>query len=142
MTAQKHSMKPSLIGAGVLASLGAMILLIAMFGAKTSPRDHITDDYRKVSEGTYASPDTPMTVAMKITEKYRTDERIYTPNGIYLRYHDAVVGILPDGNGSRITLDSPERGYARHYTAVGGTWGGPGGRAASFRGGGPGGGGK
>ncbi|MGP4023889.1 DUF4247 domain-containing protein [Actinomadura sp. 3N407] len=135
-------MKGSLIGAGLLASFGVMILLIAMFAGRTSPRGDIADDYRKVSDGTYSSSKTPLAVAQEITEKHKTDERVYTPNGIYLRYHNAVVGILPAAGGSRITLDTPARGYARYHSAVGGTWGGPGGKVSSFRGGGPGGGGK
>lgn len=135
-------MKPWLVGAGLLASLGALILVLALFAGRVSPRDDIADDYRKVADGTYASGKPPLRVAEEIVSKHKTDERIYTPNGIYLRYYDVVVGILPDGNGSRITLDTPERGYARYHSSVGGTWGGPGGKASSFRGGGPGGGGK
>lgn len=135
-------MRPWLVGAGLLASLGALILVLALFAGRVSPRDHIDDRYRKVSDGTYASQKPPLTVASEIVREHRTDERVYTPNGIYLRYHDVVVGILPDGRGSRITLDTPERGYARYHSSVGGSWGGPGGRASSFRGGGPGGGGK
>lgn len=96
-----------------------------------------------MSAGTYASPETPLKVAGEIGRKYKTEERVYTPTGVYLRYHNVIVGILPDGKGSRITLDTPERGYARYHSAVGGTWGGPGGKtSSSFRGGGPGGGGK
>lgn len=135
-------MKGPLTWAGLLASLGVMILLIATFAGRTSPRGDIPDDYRKVADGTYSSPKKPLAVAQEIIEKHKTDERVYTPNGIYLRYHNAVVGILPAAGGSRITLDTPARGYARYHSAVGGTWGGPGGKAASFRGGGPGGGGK
>ncbi|HLV73911.1 uncharacterized protein DUF4247 [Actinomadura hallensis] len=136
-------MRTPLIGAGLLASLGTAILLIALFAGKTSPRGHIDGNYRKVAAGTYASPKTPLRVAGEIVGKHPTKERVYTPNGVYLRYHDAVVGIVPvAGGGSRITVDTPERGYARYHSAVGGDWGGPGGRAAFFRGGGPGGGGK
>ncbi|MFG2090573.1 MULTISPECIES: DUF4247 domain-containing protein [unclassified Spirillospora] len=135
-------MKGSLTWAGLLAAFGVMILLIAMFAGRTSPRGDIPKDYRKVADGTYTSSKKPLAVAQEITEKHKTDERVYTPNGIYLRYHDAVVGILPAAGGSRITLDKPARGYARYYSVVGGTWGGPGGKASSFRGGGPGGGGK
>ncbi|TDC46328.1 DUF4247 domain-containing protein [Actinomadura sp. KC345] len=135
-------MKGSLIGAGLLASLGAMILLIAAFAGRVSPRDDIADDYKKVSDRTYSSEKAPLAVAGEIVRKNETDERVYTPNGIYLRYYNAVVGILPNAGGSRITVDTPERGYARYHAVVGGNWGGPGGRASSFRGGGPGGGGK
>ncbi|TDC78216.1 DUF4247 domain-containing protein [Actinomadura sp. 7K507] len=135
-------MKGPLIGAGLLASLGAITLLIATFAGKVSPRDDIADDYKKVSDRTYSSEKSPLVVAGEIVDENKTDERVYTPNGIYLRYYNAVVGVLPSAGGSRITVDDPDRGYARYHAAVGGTWGGPGGKAASFRGGGPGGGGK
>lgn len=142
MTSKPSSMRKPLIGSGLLASLGVAVLLIAMFAGRVSPRDHIAGHYRKVSAGTYASSKPPLAVAGDIVKKYRTSERVYTPNGVYLRYYNVVVGILPDGRGSRITLDTPERGYARYHSTVGGTWGGSGGKATSFRGGGPGGGGK
>jgi hypothetical protein len=131
-------MKGPLIGAGLMALLGAVILLIAMFGGKVSPRDYITKNYKKVSAGTYQSSKTPLQVSETIVDKYKTKERVYTPAGVFLRYHNAVVGVLPDGKGSRITLDTPDRGYARYHSYVGGNWGGAGGRASSFRGGGPG----
>ncbi|MFI0411018.1 DUF4247 domain-containing protein [Actinomadura sp. 3N508] len=125
-----------------MASLGALIILIATFATGVSPRGHITSHYRKVSSDTYRSPDTPLKVAEDIVWKHKTDERIYTPTGIYLRYPGVIVGILPDGRGSRITVDDPDRGYARYHSTVSGSWGGPGGKVSSFRGGGPGGGGK
>jgi hypothetical protein len=131
-------MQGPLIGAGLLASLGAVILLIAMFGGKVSPRDHIAKKYTKVSAGTYKSPKSPLQVSNEIIRRHKTKERVYSPAGVFLRYHNVVVGILPDGRGSRITMDTPARGYARYHSYVGGNWGGSGGRASSFRGGGPG----
>lgn len=136
--ARSGGMKAPLIGAGLLASLGAVVLLIALFGGKTSPRGHIMKNYKKVSSGTYQSSKTPLRVSREIVGKYRTKDRVYTPSGVFLRYHNVVVGILPEGRGSRITLDRPARGYARYHSYVGGTWGGTGGRSSSFRGGGPG----
>ncbi|MFC6878382.1 MULTISPECIES: DUF4247 domain-containing protein [Actinomadura] len=64
--------------------------------------------------------------------------------GIFLQYPKTVIGVLPDGPGSRITVDRPSSGYSRYHSYVGGRWSAPGrdgwnsnGRA-SFRGGGPG----
>ncbi|GAA2420691.1 hypothetical protein GCM10010191_34990 [Actinomadura vinacea] len=130
--------KKPLIGASVLVVLGAVVLVIALFAGRTSPRGWIPGKYERVAADTYRSPKAPLAVAREIVRKYETDERVYSPSGVFLRYHDAVVGILPDGTGSRITLDTPDRGYARYHSYVGGSWGGPGGRAGSFRGGGPG----
>ncbi|MEW2352601.1 DUF4247 domain-containing protein [Spirillospora sp. NPDC029432] len=127
-----------MIGAGLVALFGAIVLLIALFGGKTSPRGYIAKHYKKVSAGTYSSPKAPLAVAEDIVDRNGTKDRVYTPTGVFLRYHNAVVGILPEGRGSKITLDAPARGYARYHSYVGGSWGGSGGRATSFRGGGPG----
>lgn len=126
------------IGSIILVSFGVVVLLVTLLSGRTSPRGWITDNYTRVSAGTYSSPHAPLAVAGQIANRYRTSERVYTPNGVFLRYRNVVVGVLPDGRGSRITLDTPERGYARYHTWVGGNWGGPGGRASTFRGGGPG----
>ncbi|WP_192810136.1 DUF4247 domain-containing protein [Actinomadura rudentiformis] len=64
--------------------------------------------------------------------------------GIFLQYPKTVVGILPDGAGSRITVDDPDSGYRRYHSYVGTRWTSPGSGGwnrngtASFRGGGPG----
>ncbi|MEU5880420.1 DUF4247 domain-containing protein [Spirillospora sp. NPDC047279] len=64
--------------------------------------------------------------------------------GIFLQYPKTVVGVLPDGAGSRITVDGPDRGYRRYNSYVGSHWTSPGSGGwnrngtASFRGGGPG----
>ncbi|HEY8479951.1 MAG TPA: DUF4247 domain-containing protein [Spirillospora sp.] len=135
-------MRPWLVGAVLLASLGTLILALATFKGAVSPRDDIAAKYRRVSADTYVSDKPPLVVASEIIAKNGTDERIFTPNGVYLRYEKEIVGILPEDGGSRITIDDPDRGYARYHSSVGGSWGGSGGRASSFRGGGPGGGGK
>lgn len=140
--AKKGGLRPHAVGAVLLAVLGVTVLLLALFAGRTSPRGWIPQNYTRVASGTYASRDAPLSVAGRIVQRFKTKDRVYTPGGVFLRYHDAVVGILPNGPGSRITVDDPDRGYARYHSSVGGTWGGSGGRVSSFRGGGPGEGGK
>jgi hypothetical protein len=134
----ERSLKGPAIGASILAALGVVVLLLAMFAGRTSPRGWIPEQYTRVAPGTYRSASPPLNVASTLVNRFETKDRVYTPGGVFLRYHDAVVGILPNGRGSRITVDDPDRGYARYHSSVGASWGGPGGRASSFRGGGPG----
>jgi Domain of unknown function (DUF4247) len=140
--AKKSGLTGHVIGAALLAGCGVIVLLISLFAGRTSPRGWIPENFDRVAAGTYVSRDTPLTVADRIATRFKTKDRVYTPGGVFLRYHNAVVGILPNGRGSRITVDDPDRGYARYHSSVGGFWGGPGGRVSSFRGGGPGEGGK
>ncbi|MGI5167506.1 DUF4247 domain-containing protein [Spirillospora sp. CA-253888] len=132
-------MKRALIGGGLLAALGVVILLAALLTGGSSPKKWIAGNYAKAGPGTYRSPDTTLRTAQRISAKFRPADRASDPTGVYLRYRDLVVGVLPQaGGGARITLDTPARGYARYHSSVGGRWGGPGGSASTFRGGGPG----
>ncbi|GLZ07049.1 lipoprotein [Actinomadura sp. NBRC 104412] len=135
---RERGLKGPAIGSMLLVGLGVTVLLLALFAGRTSPRGWIPQNYTRVAPGTYQAQDPPLRVASRITSRFKTEHRVYTPGGIFLRYHNAVVAILPSGRGSRITVDDPDRGYARYHSSVGGAWGGPGGRASSFRGGGPG----
>jgi hypothetical protein len=134
---KRGGLKGHAIGAVLLAGLGAIVLVVALSG-RTSPRGWIPQNYARVAPGTYQASEPPLRVADRIVTRYKTRDRVYTPGGVFLRYHNAVIGILPSGRGSRITVDDPDRGYARYHSSVGGFWGGPGGRVSSFRGGGPG----
>ncbi|WP_067827508.1 DUF4247 domain-containing protein [Actinomadura kijaniata] len=131
-------MKRALIGGGLLAGLGALILLIALFAGGSSPKGWISRTFPKTGPDTYRSADGPLRTAERIAAKHKPDDRVTDPTGVYLRYRSAIVGVRPAGAGSRITVDTPARGYARYHSSLGGRWGGPGGRASTFRGGGPG----
>lgn len=131
-------MRRSLIGGGLLAALGAVVLVGALLIGGTSPRGWIAGRYSRMGAGTYQAAGSPTVVAAEISRKFRPADRAYDPAGIFLRYSDAVVAVLATGAGSRIVVDDADRGYRRWYPYVGGRWGGPGGRGALFRGGGPG----
>ncbi|WP_243712941.1 DUF4247 domain-containing protein [Actinomadura sp. 6K520] len=132
---------------GVLA---AVLVVPALGACGTSNRDWIADKYTRAGHDTYRSPKAPQAVASEIGRKFKPIDRVDSlatrgaAGGIFLQYPKLVVGVLPDGAGSRITVDNPRRGYDRYHSHIGGVWLRPGsngwtsGGAASFRGGGPG----
>jgi len=128
------------VGGGLLVLLGALVVVGALAGGNTSPRGWIGAHYAKIADGAYRAPEPPTKVAAALSGKFRPTDRVYDPSGVFLRYPDMIVAVLPDGKGSRVLVDDVETGYRRHHSSVGGRWGGPGGRASMFRGGGPGGG--
>ncbi|WP_019629553.1 DUF4247 domain-containing protein [Actinomadura atramentaria] len=131
-------MRRALIGGSLISGLGAVIVAVALLAGGASAGSYIKSHYSRIGVGTYRSPSPPAVVAAQIIRKNRPYDRAYDPGGIFLRYRSEVVGILPDGTGSRITVEDPERGYRHYHSSVGGRWGGVGGRASTFRGGGPG----
>jgi hypothetical protein len=131
-------MRRGLIGGGLLALLGVAVLVGALVSGNASPKSWIAGKYTKVGANSYRSSASPARVAGEITRKFKPSDRVYDPAGVFLRYPKVAVAVLPDGRGSRISIDTPDRMYRTHYGYVGGRWGGVGGRASSFRGGGPG----
>lgn len=126
------------VGGGLLAGLGILVLIGALISGSTSPRGWINSHYKRTAAGTYQAPGHPTKVAGDIARRFRPTDRAYDPSGVFLRYPEVVVAVLPAAGGSRVLVDSSRRGYARWYGYVGGRWGGPGGSASFFRGGGPG----
>ncbi len=128
-----------LIVAGVLG----IVLTITSTG---SVRSFVKDKYDRTGSQNgaevYRSTQSPTRVAAAIQGEHEPADRRVTPDGIFLRYRKDFVGIQPSGGGSRITLADERRGYGLFYPFVGGYWGRFSGPAESFRGGGPGGGGK
>ncbi|MES9538178.1 DUF4247 domain-containing protein [Actinomadura sp. NPDC000600] len=132
------------------AVVAATLTATALSGCGQSQSSWIADKYSRDGVGAYRSPKPPRTVASEIGRKFKPIDRVDDmatrgPNGgIFMRYPKLVVGVLPNGTGSRITVDNPRSGYSRHYTHVAGRWSSPGSNgwtsrgAASFRGGGPG----
>ena len=134
--------------AGAVAA--AALTTVALGGCGNAQASWIGDKYTKAGRDTYRSPKAPQSVASEISRKFRPIDRVDdtltrgAAGGIFLRYPKLVVGVLPNGPGSRITVDKPRSGYNRYYSHVGGRWSSPGSNgwnsrgAASFRGGGPG----
>lgn len=132
------------------AVLAAAVTTAALGGCGQSESSWIAGKYSRAGAGAYHSPKAPYAVASEIGRKFKPIDRVDdmaamgAAGGIFMRYPNLVVGVLPDGAGSRITVDNPRSGYGRYYSHVGGRWSSPGSHgwnsrgAASFRGGGPG----
>ena len=130
------------IGLIVVGVLG----IVLVFTSTGSVRSFVKDKYDRAGSQNgaevYRSSQSPTKVAAAISGKHKPADRRVTPEGIFLRYRKDFVGIQPSGRGSRITLADEKRGYGLFYPFVGGYWGSYSGPGESFRGGGPGGGGK
>ncbi|GAA4066463.1 DUF4247 domain-containing protein [Actinomadura miaoliensis] len=135
---------------GVAAAVVGVIVLVAVLARDGGPRGFIADRYTRLYTDTYRSPKPPQAVAREINAKHKAIDRVDDmtalgrDGGIFLRYPKLVVGVLPDGSGSRITVDDARAGYSRYHSHVGSHWSSPGSNgwtssgSASFRGGGPG----
>ncbi|QXJ24520.1 DUF4247 domain-containing protein [Actinomadura graeca] len=135
---------------GISAAVIAAIVLVAVLKDDGSPQKWISKKYSRIGVDTYRSPKAPAAVAAEIDKKHKAIDRVDdlvalgALGGIFMRYPKLVVGVLPDGTGSRITVDTPSGGYGRYHSHVGGRWSSPGTNGwnssgiASFRGGGPG----
>jgi hypothetical protein len=131
----------------LLSGAGVLGLFLVLTGGN-SVRDHIKETYRFVGtervEGAerdsllYASSKPPSTTAADIADARKPADRRVTESGVFLRYSDDVVSVVPQSGGSRIIVDDEDSGYRRNYLFVGGFWGTFSGRGQGFRGGGPG----
>lgn len=129
---------------GLLAGLGVFLLVRVLWFMPRTVTDTLHDNYRLVASRdggkslTFASRSSTLATAADIADAFAPAERINDPDGVFLRYQDAIVAVTSDGaRGSRIYVDAEEDGYRRWYGYVGGTWGTYSGRGESFRGGGP-----
>ena len=136
--------------AAVLVGLGALLLFTAFTNAQ-SVREYIKSEYRAAGtdrvEGArtdslvYQSDQKPSATAEDIADAVKPADRRVAPSGIFLRYDEDFVTVVPrTEGGSTIYVDEEDAGYHRGFFFLGGWWGTYSGRGESFRGGGPGGG--
>ncbi|HEY0454144.1 DUF4247 domain-containing protein [Actinophytocola sp.] len=133
--------RPKLLIAGGLGAVGLIVLLFAFLGGG-GIRDHLNDNYRRVSGNgnsiVYASDQKPTAVYESIRSAVSPADTQVDPQGYFLRYSGDIVAITASGTGSRIYLDDERRGYAHWFPFVAGVWGTGGGSGEVIRGGGPG----
>src|SRR5262245_50787388 len=65
----------------------------------------------------YTSSRPPTVVAKEITDKWRPADRRADGSGIYLRYADDVITIVPAASGSLILIEGTRSAF-RRYAAV------------------------
>ena len=84
----------------------------------------------------YTTRKAPSEVARELGDAWQPADEFVDASGVYLRYADDAVVILPLAVGSLILVEKLSTAYPRYHGIVGGFWGW--GRGASLRGGGPG----
>ncbi|HEX8102528.1 MAG TPA: DUF4247 domain-containing protein [Solirubrobacteraceae bacterium] len=143
-------LRAHVLGAGALILLGVVLFVVACSTA-TGVREHIADRYAAAGtervEGArtdslvYTSSERPSRTAGEISGAVTPADRRVAPAGVFLRYDEDFVTVVPRaGGGSTIYVDAEDAGYRRGFVYLGGWWGTYSGRGESFRGGGPGGG--
>ncbi|HZN19295.1 MAG TPA: DUF4247 domain-containing protein [Micromonosporaceae bacterium] len=130
--------------AGLLAVAGLVVGGTAVALGDLSPRRYVANHYSRVPAediGTdavaYRSSRQPDQVAADVTGRWQPAAKYVDGSGVYLRYAEDTVVILPFAAGSLILVERLTTAYARYYGHVGGYWGWPN-RGADFRNGGPG----
>ncbi|MFC0527544.1 DUF4247 domain-containing protein [Phytohabitans kaempferiae] len=132
------------VGIG-LAVVGAIVAAVGVFTGSFSPRGYVADNYSRAAArdiGTdalaYTSAKAPSEVADQISGVWTPADRYVDASGVYLRYDDDSVVILPlAAVGSLILVEKMTTAYPRYHGTVGNYWGW-GGRGGTIRGGGPG----
>ncbi|MGC4894428.1 DUF4247 domain-containing protein [Micromonospora sp. DT31] len=126
-----------------VAVVGALLAAFAIFYGNFSPRGYVEDTFRRAPTRdigsqaiAYTSNKAPSQVSKQITDAWKPADQYVDGSGIYLRYNDDSVVILPVAVGSVILLEKMTTAYPRYHTVVGNSWGW--GRGSSVRGGGPG----
>lgn len=132
-----------LFAGAALAVIGVLVAGVAVFTGSFSPRGYVADTFRRSAADdigrdavAYRSSKPPSQVAKQITDAWKPAERYVDGSGVYLRYDDDAVVVLPAARGSLILVEKMTTAYPRYSGVVGGYWGWS--RGTSVRGGGPG----
>jgi len=125
------------------AVIGALVAAFAVFYGNFSPRGYVEDRYTRAASRdiggaavAYTSTRPPSQVAKEVTDAWQPADQYVDGSGVYLRYDDDSVVILPIAAGSVILLERMSSAYPRYHSTVGSHWGW--GRGSTVRGGGPG----
>lgn len=125
------------------AVVGVLVVALAIGYGDFSPRGFVEDRYeRAIAQDlddeamAYTSTKRPSQVAQEITGAWQPADQYIDSSGVYLRYDDDSVVILPAAAGSLILLERLTTAYPRYHSLVGRHWGW--GRGSTVRGGGPG----
>ncbi|SCL23404.1 protein of unknown function [Micromonospora nigra] len=128
---------------GAFAVIGALVAAFAFSYGNFSPRGFVEDRYARAASHdlggdavAYTSTRSPSQVAEEVTDAWQPADQYVDGSGVYLRYDDDSVVILPLAAGSLILLERMQTAYPRYHSVVGNHWGW--GRGNTVRGGGPG----
>ena len=125
------------------AVVAALVAGFGIFYGNFSPRGYVQDRFTRApahdigdDATAYTSGRTPSAVAADIINTWQPADQYVDGSGVYLRYAEDSVVILPLAAGSLILLERISTAYPRYYGTVGNAWGW--GRGITLRGGGPG----
>lgn len=125
------------------ALIGAIFAGYALLYGNFSPRGYVQNHYQRApghdigqQAVAYTSTESPSLVAERITKAWKPADEYVDASGVYLRYDDDSVVVMPVAAGSLILLEAVSTAYPRYHSVVGGAWGW--GRGSTVRGGGPG----
>jgi hypothetical protein len=125
------------------AVIGALVGVAAIAFGNFSPRGYVEDHYARAASRdigsdavAYTSKKSPSQVSKDLTDAWQPADQYVDASGVYLRYDDDSVVILPIAAGSVILLERMSTAYPRYHSRVGSYWGW--GRGSTVRGGGPG----
>ena len=131
--------------AGVLGAVGLLVGSIALFSSASSPRRYVASHFTRDASHdigreavAYTANQSPSVVADRIAGEWKPADRVVDGSGVYLRYAEDSVVILPLLAGSLILVEALRTAYPRYHTIVGGYWGWNTRDGGDFRGGGPG----
>ncbi|MFF3865781.1 DUF4247 domain-containing protein [Micromonospora sp. NPDC001898] len=135
--------RPWFVVGAAVAVVGALVAAFAIFYGNFSPRGYVEDRYTRAASRdiggnavAYTSSKPPSQVADEMTDAWKPADQYLDGSGVYLRYDDDSVVILPIAAGSVILLERMTTAYPRYHSTVGSHWGW--GRGSTVRGGGPG----
>ncbi|BCB77595.1 hypothetical protein GCM10022251_63120 [Phytohabitans flavus] len=131
------------VGIG-LALVGALVAGFGLLSGSFSPRGYVSDNFTRAAAQdiggdavAYTSSKMPSQVSDELTGVWEPADEYVDGSGVYLRYDDDTVVILPlAAVGSLILVEKMSTAYPRYHGTVGGYWGW--GRGNTIRGGGPG----
>jgi Domain of unknown function (DUF4247) len=133
------------IVAGVLGAVGLLVGSIALFSGGSSPRGYVEHHFTRDASrdigkeaAAYTATDKPSVVADRISGEWKPADELVDGSGVYLRYAEDSVVILPLLAGSLILVEALRTAYPRYHGIVGGYWGWNTRDGGDFRGGGPG----
>jgi hypothetical protein len=128
---------------GVVALLGILLAGIGIFSGSFSPRGYVAKQFTRAAAHdigrdakAYTSGKAPSVVSKQITSAWKPADQYVDASGVYLRYKEDAVVILPRGSGSLILVEPVRTAARRYYGTVNNHWGW--GRDTTVRGGGPG----
>lgn len=126
-----------------LALVGLLVAGVGALSGSFTPRGFVADTFARSAADdigddavAYTSSQDPSEVAERITDAWEPADRYVDGSGVYLRYDEDAVVVLPAAVGSLILVERLTTAYPRYHRTVGGYWGW--GRGMSVRGGGPG----